>query len=435
MPSVEAAAVVRTPKPEPTSPAYWRRKLLWIVLIGFLLRVGFVVVGHTYRIGKNRGTFGYGWEMGRIAQSLAEGHGFGNPFEKPTGPTAWEPPVYPALMAVTYKLFGVYSKLAAFVLLTINSFFSALTCVPLFFLARRSFSLKIAKWCAWTWSLCPYAMYWAVKWLWETSITICIVTTLLLWSMRLAEGKKIGEWIGWGALWGFGALVNPSILSLLPFVGCWVLWHLVKTDGRAFGKAVVAALVFWAVITPWLIRNYEVLGKPVFLRTNFGAEFRMGNGPGADGTWMSYSHPTHNVLQFERYKRLGELEYVKARKQEALEWIKGNPGQFVKVTIAKFVYYWTSVPWSGVIMAPKNWLFLGSSVMAWWGLGLMWKQRRRGWSLYAIAMMVYPLVYYVVFPHPRYRAPLEGVMTVLIVFLISETSTVKKRYSADAESA
>lgn len=432
MSTTETPAVVRPSKVEPTSSAYWRRKLIWIVLIGFVLRVGFVAVGHTYRVGKNRGTFGYGWEMGRIAQSLAEGHGFANPFENPTGPTAWEPPAYPFLMAGVYKVFGVYTQFSAFVLLTINSFFSALTCVPVFFLARRSFGLKIAKWCAWTWSLCPYAMYWAVKWLWETSITLCILTTLLLMAMRLAEGRKIGEWIGWGALWGVGALVNPSILSLLPFVGCWIVWQLTKSRKSWFVQAAVAGLIFWSVITPWLIRNYRALGQPVFLRTNFGAEFRMGNGPGANGTWMSYIHPTHNVLEFERYKQMGELAYVKVRKQEALDWIKANPGQFVKVSFAKFVYYWTSVPWSSLIMAPKNWLFLGSSVMAWWGLWLMWKQRRPGLGLYAIAMIVYPLVYYFVFPHPRYRAPIEPVIAILIVFLISETSTVKKRYLNNA---
>ncbi len=413
---------------DPHSAAVWRRKLFWIVLIGFVLRVGFVGVGHTYRIKRAEGTFAYGWEMGRIAASLAEGHGYANPFRDPTGPTAWEPPGYPSLMAVVYRTFGVYTPLSAFVLLTINSFFSALTCVPVFYLARRSFGWKIAKWSAWTWSLFPYAMYWAVKWIWETSITACLVATLMLLAMRLAEGRRLGEWIGWGALWGAGALINPSILSLLPLVGLWVVWHMAREHKPWLAQALVAGMVFWACITPWLIRNYRTFGQPVFLRTNFGAEFRMGNGPGADGTWMSYIHPTHNVLEFARYQQMGEIAYVKMRKQEALDWIKANPSKFARVSAARFLYYWTSVPWGSVIMAPKNWAFLASSVMAWWGMWLMWKQRRSGWELYAIALTVYPLVYYFVFPHPRYRAPLEPMIAILIVFLIAQTSTVGRRY-------
>jgi 4-amino-4-deoxy-L-arabinose transferase-like glycosyltransferase len=413
---------------DPHSPAFWRRKLFWIVLIGFLLRAGFVVVGHTYKINEQRGTFGFGWEMGRIAQSLAEGHGFANPFHNPTGPTAWEPPAYPLLMAGVYKVFGVYSKMSAFVLLAINSFFSALTCVPIFYLARRSFGWKIAKWCAWTWSLFPYAMYWAVKWIWETSITMFVVTALVMWAMRLAEGRRIREWMGWGALWGIGALINPSILSLLPFTGLWILWQLARERRSWLVQALVAGLLFWVCISPWLIRNYRVFGQPVFLRTNFGAEFRMGNGPGANGTWMSYIHPTHNVLEFARYKQMGEIAYVKMRKREALDWIEANPGQFAKVTTARFVYYWTSVPWGGAVMAPKNWGFLASSITAFWGLFLMWKHRRPGWQLYAIALFVYPLVYYFVFPHPRYRAPIEPLMTILIVFLFSQTSTLQQKH-------
>src|SRR3954471_4647144 len=141
----DAPAIIHT---EPYSPAVWRRKLFWILLIGVLLRGGFILVAHTYKSNRLEGTFAYGWEMGRIAQSLAEGHGFANPFQRPTGPTAWEPPVYPFLMAGVFKAVGVYTKLSAFLLLTINSFFSALTCVPIFYLARRSFGSKIAKWSA-----------------------------------------------------------------------------------------------------------------------------------------------------------------------------------------------------------------------------------------------------------------------------------------------
>jgi 4-amino-4-deoxy-L-arabinose transferase-like glycosyltransferase len=410
------------------SPAFWRRKLFWIVLIGFLLRIGAVLIGHTYRVNPLYGTFGYGWEMGRIGQSLAEGHGFANPFIWPTGPTAWEPPAYPVLIAGVFKVFGVYTKLSAFVLLTVNCLFSALTCVPVFYLARRSFSLKVAKWSAWSWALFPYAMYWAIKWIWETSVTLCLVTTLVLFTMRLAEGRRMREWIGWGALWGFGALLNPSILSLLPFMGLWIVWQISRERKPWMVQVLVAGIVFWGSITPWLIRNYYTFGQPVFLRTNFGAEFRMGNGPGADGSWMAYIHPTHNLVEFAKFKRMGELAYVHMRKQEATDWIKANPREFAKVSVARFIYYWVNFPVKERILPAKSYLFLASSVAAFWGLLFMWKQRRYGWELYAAAMLVYPLVYYFVFPHPRYRAPIEPLITILIVFLFSQTSTLRKRH-------
>src|SRR5215475_3055176 len=109
-----------------------RNRPLWIATIAFLLRVGWIVIGHTYKFKASDDNFSFGWEMGRIAASLAAGHGFSSPFGPSTGPTAWEPPLYPYLTAGVFRLFGVYSRSSAFVLLTLNSLFSALTCLPIF---------------------------------------------------------------------------------------------------------------------------------------------------------------------------------------------------------------------------------------------------------------------------------------------------------------
>ena len=54
--------------------------------------------------------FGFGWEMGRIARSLALGQGYANPFNGLSGPTAWTPPLYPLLMAASFKMFGIYTQ-------------------------------------------------------------------------------------------------------------------------------------------------------------------------------------------------------------------------------------------------------------------------------------------------------------------------------------
>ena len=103
-----------------TLAATWMRiraSLPWIVGIAFALRVCWIVIGHTYRFKSTDNNFSFGWEMGRIGASIASGHGFSNPFGPPTGPTAWEPPLYPYLIAGVFHVFGIYSKASAFVLL------------------------------------------------------------------------------------------------------------------------------------------------------------------------------------------------------------------------------------------------------------------------------------------------------------------------------
>ena len=117
-PLVNAWARLRTSSAW-TSPAR-------IAAIALLLRVSWILIGHTYKFKDTDDNFGFGWEMGRIAASLASGHGFSSPFGPATGPTAWEPPLYPYLTAGVFLVFGIYSKASAFVLLTLNSVFSAL---------------------------------------------------------------------------------------------------------------------------------------------------------------------------------------------------------------------------------------------------------------------------------------------------------------------
>jgi hypothetical protein len=95
----DAPALAAGNPSEERSPRSFRRSVMFIVLVAFLLRLAVITVGHTYRITPRRDHFQFAWEMGRIARSIASGHGFGSPTDLDTGPTAWMPPVYPYLLA------------------------------------------------------------------------------------------------------------------------------------------------------------------------------------------------------------------------------------------------------------------------------------------------------------------------------------------------
>src|SRR6266404_8679249 len=78
--------------------------------ISFLLRLAVITIGHTYRITPRRDHFQFGWEMGRLARSIAQGQGFSSPTDLPSGPSAWTAPVYPYILAGVFKVFGVYTS-------------------------------------------------------------------------------------------------------------------------------------------------------------------------------------------------------------------------------------------------------------------------------------------------------------------------------------
>ncbi len=400
-----------------------RTSFFWMVIIALILRIGFIVVGHTYRLRTLDDNFSFGFEMGRIGRSLAEGHGFSSPFSGATGPTAWEPPLYPFLIAGVFRVFGIYTRASAFVLLSINSIFSALTCIPIFLIARRCFSEKVAVWTAWTWALLPNIIFWCTRWVWETSLAALLLAMIFWLALVMEEREGLSSWISFGVLWGVSALVNTSLLSFLPACGLWIWYRRAKLGKRSVTGIGVASVVFLACVTPWLIRNERTFGTFVFIRSNFGAELRLGNGPGADGRWMDAVHPTKNVLQLQLYRQMGELAYVAERKRQALAYIREDYGRFAGLCLKRFIYYWDGLPspsGSGVAGVVKNSFFLASSVLALWGLGRAIRQRKPGAWLFFWLILCYPLVYYVTFPHPRYRHPIEPELGVLILYIISE---------------
>lgn len=433
-------------KPTPREPYFW------IFVIALVLRVVLIFFGHTYKFYDHNHNFSFGWEMGSIGRSLAEGEGFSSPFGEPTGPTAWEPPLYPYLIAGVFKIFGIYSLTSAVVLLAINSIFSALTCIPIFWIARRCFNERVALWTCWLWALLPPVMAWATRWVWETSLAAFLLT-FLFWLTLIMEECELsfalsgqGQanpdtqtwrnrsllWALFGLVWGIAALVNTSLLAFLPVSGLWVWWRRWKLSKQSLGGIALASMIFLACITPWTVRNYRTFGKLFLIRSNFGAELRLGNGPGADGTWMQKLHPTQNAHEMTRYRNMGEINYIAVRKQEADAYIREGHGRFLVLCGKRFMYYWTGIPRPNETLGRRifrNSLFCLSSLLTVWGLIAAFRRRKlEAWLFFGL-ILTYPAVYYVVFPHPRYRHPIESEMGILIVYglMQSEEDTAKKQ--------
>lgn len=400
-----------------------RSSQLWIVGVAFVIRFAWIFLGHTYRFKSADDHFGFGWEMGRIGASLVAGHGFSSPFGGSTGPTAWEAPLYPYLVYTVFTVFGVYSNASAVVLLAFNSLCSALTCIPIYQIARRIFSERVAVGSAWAWALLPNVIFWCTRWIWETSLSALLLALIFWLALTLEDLEGGSAWAAFGALWGIAALNSTSLLSFLPAAGLWAWYLRAKLGKRSLAGVILASVIFLGAISPWLVRNYRTFGKFIFIRDNFGAELRLGNGPGADGTWMEYLHPSQDTYAMRQYEAMGELPYIAMRKQQAIDYIKADYARFAGLCVKRFVYYWagppkaTQPPWMNEF---KNSLFLASSILTFWGLGRALRMRKQGAWLFFWLILLLPAVYYVVFPAPRYRQPIEPEMTILCVFVITE---------------
>jgi 4-amino-4-deoxy-L-arabinose transferase-like glycosyltransferase len=394
-----------------------------MVLLSFVLQVAAIGVFRQYHTRPGEDNFGFGFEMGRVGRSIALGQGFSNPYGGNTGPSAWEPPLYPYLIGGVFKIFGIYTYASAWVLLSINSLFAALTTIPVYLIARRTFGPGVALWSARAWALNPYVWYWSIHWIWDTTFTPLILALIFLVALELEDWPGLRGWILFGALFGVGALANPTMLAFLPFCGLWVWRQRSRRGLPSLAGVVLSSFIFFLVLSPWLVRNYKAFGRFVFIRDDFGLQLRLGNNKLADGMLIATLQPNLNQPEFEKFERLGEIAYEAECRRLAFEWIHANPSRFAIISLKRFFYYWNGVPRPTNSNAPwdfRSSLFLASSVLAIWGLGRALRQKRPGAWLFAGLVLTYPTVYYFVYPHARYRHPIEPELIILMVFLLCE---------------
>jgi hypothetical protein len=415
--------------------------------VGFLIRVLYITLAHTYRIRLGQDHLQFGWEMGRISRSLVTGFGYADPFTGHSGPTAWVPPLYPLLLAGVFKVFGVYTVKSAWVILTINSIFSAATSSVIYEIAARCFNSldsnrarKIALWSGWLWALHPAAMQYAVRWVWDMAITAFLFSKVIVLALRVrgigedtpaAKTQTTSRWAMFGILSGMIGLLNSTLLLFVPVCGIWMLLGTAKNKmvlRRSLVKAIMAGALFVACLAPWMWRNWTAFHAFVPIRGNFGAELHASVAEGYNGFTLGSRIPVCEVCpEYIEYKRMGELAYVRHEGQLAQQYIRSHKLQFAQLAVKRFYFYWISVPhpiefgvWNEVFRV-LNYSFL--SLAALLGLALALKQRIPGAVLFAWAFALLPLVYYFVTVQARFRHPLEPIMTILAVFLFQSATS------------
>lgn len=396
-----------------------------MVLIAFALRMAVVAFLYDDQLNPARDHWTFAYETGRVARSIATGHGFANPQYEPTGPTALMPPLFPYLLAGVFKVFGVYSKASAIVILAIQSFFSAITCVPIFFFTKKSFGERAAKWAAWGWAFFPYAIYFSADWVWSTCITTFFLSVLFLMTLHLESLTTWWKWAGFGLLYGVTALTDPIVLAVLPFLGGWAAFRLYRQGRGWFKPAAISAIVFLVTISPWFVRNYREFHAVIPFRDGFGLELYTGNN-GYTEHWVNRDKfPAHNPDELAQYKRLGEVEYMSLKEHQAVNYIAAHPGSFVWLSIRRVGYLWTGFwSFSKAYLAeepldPFNVVVCSTlTLLTLVGLYFAFRNRLAAVLPYVAVLLFFPLVYCVTHPEVYYRRPIDPMFVSLAAYAI-----------------
>lgn len=414
-----------------------------MVGVALALRLAVMVFVYPERLDPARDHWRFGGESGRIARSIVEGKGFSSPFFADTGPTAWLTPVFPYLLAGVFKVFGVYTKSSALVILSLDCLFSALTCIPVFFIARRSFGDRAALLAGWLWAFFPYAIFFSANFIWDTALTTLLLPALFLVVLHLEESSSVWSWAGFGAFAGFAALTDPIVMSVAPFLGLWAWWRLYRKRQAWLAPGAAAILVVMIVVAPWFIRNYRVFHAFVPLRDNFGLELYLGNN---GQTWHfapSGHHPSDSTTEWNAYRQMGEVAYTGNRGRLAQDFIRAHFPAFILLSIRRAIYMWTNY-WSfsqrylaAEPLDPPNILLCTLlTILALLGLRRAFREKGSAVAMpYLIVFIFFPLVYYVTHPEDYYRRPMDPFFVILAAYAIASRLRSRAPVPAQSEAA
>jgi len=395
---------------------------LFIVGFAFVLRmVAMWIIWHQAPV-PIKANLPYGFELGRVARAIASGEGFSSPLrDVNSGPTAWFTPIYPYFVAGIFKIWGIYTNTSRFIIATTNCLFAALTILPIYGIAKRTFGEGVAIGASWIWVILPTAIHFPIIWIWDTTLT-ALFFMLIFWATLALRGvRDLLPWAGYGALWVTGGLINPSILSLFPFFLVWLLWSGRKESGLWVKHAAAVLLLFTIGLVPWTVRNYRTFGKIIVLRSNFGLELWLGNNPNVIDMLSQMSHPNDNPEEAAKFTRMGEIAYMADKQHEALAFMRTHPAATLNNTFHRFVDIWLAQTdslvdiWVSASLYGKTLLTFTCMLSLLGLLGVLYAHRSRNPDAapFGMVLLIFPMVFYLTHSSPRYRFPMDPIIVVL----------------------
>ncbi len=404
------------------------RRLLLFILIGAVI-VRLVWLAHIHG---GITAFVERGEATLEAYAVAEQGSFADAYYRGYGPSAHLLPVMPAIAGALLRLFGSTSAAAQLALLA----WSLAQVICGWLLMRRLFDRlgtdpQARKLGLILLALIPvFAPQETVdfRW-WEGALAVCLGTANLLLILKFEDGDTPGlRPLALAALlWAITAFVNP--VTGLAAAGCWAVYALRRLPfARAAIFAGMSASLFALIVAPWAIRNAEVLGTPVLLRSNFGLEMALANHPGALNSTdpaatfrnrLTEIHPYHANGHAALERAGGEVVYSRALGAETRQWIAAHPFDFALLSLHHISEFFFPRPWQmhfagwDDMRAPRAIAIALIDLLGLIGLAVGLRKRRRGYAMLALFILLSALPYAIVQPVVRYTYLVYGLLAYL----------------------
>jgi hypothetical protein len=208
-----------------------------------------------------------GGEYYQLAHALLDGEGFAHPFAQPTGPTAWQPPILPLILAGLLWATGSREGVTA-VVVSLQDLILIGTLLLVLALAMRTtkrLGPSVVAAVGVGALVCDFRLYFQFThdW-WIVLLFVDLLIAGLCWLEPLRTWKSAASW---GLFGGLCVLINPVV---------GVTWAIMSAAialrRRSWLPLGVMALAATLPVAPWIIRNYLMFGRLIPSKSNLAFE-------------------------------------------------------------------------------------------------------------------------------------------------------------------
>lgn len=284
-----------------------------------------------------------------IAQNLLDGKGYSyDDFgSMPMQPTVLFPPLYVYWCALFMAFCAPGHYLPMYLA---QGLVAATGVIPAFLLGKNLFSVRAG------WIFAGlYAMYPEMVFMHTRPAPESLYVSLVLWIFYLyrllrdlppGSGAAVRLSLVCGVLFAAGAMLKDAMPIIM--VACAIgLVRAVRPVRSALRSHILpAAIVFALAISPWVVRNYIVEHRFIPLRFALGQNLWKGNHLGASGTTRTFDGVDTRVGITPSYEEYLE-EHLPADniarddfyQSEAVKFIRENPGEYLRLSATRLLYY------------------------------------------------------------------------------------------------
>lgn len=400
-----------------------------VLATALLLRLGFVLLYPQVPpvIGDDR-------MYDQVAWSLATGNGFSGGFagqtERPGRPAQLDiqgspeigiGPVYPALLAVIYWVFGH----AFWVVRVAQALLGCLAVVVMYRLAADAFGAAVARLSAVLMAVYPAFIIYSGVLLTET-LSVALLAVLIWMVHRAIQLSSSRRWALAGAVAGLAVLLREEILLLLPVLigaGLWLAPNRVRLKHIA-----VLGLVTVLTVGVWTARNYVIFGRFILVSAHGGDTLWLS----AKG-WSEWQYDDAELIALTA--GLDYVEQNEALRREGMRIIIDDPLGYLRTCVARLPDFWLTSHTTYLVgfqetfgtyyqreeywrLAVKLLLFginLAVITLASFGISTTMRPGGQPWPgvLLFLPIVVVAAVHFFLFATPRYQVP---IMPFVLVF-------------------